>query len=108
MNTPPCSETSTSIEGVTGPMAQLARRFSLTRTYLTLSTNLNPFHAQDVRLDPNSLEFDPKYWVKVLLYAFSRDLDKYLRHTAGVSWRSLGIYGFGNPTDYQKDVFNVA
>jgi hypothetical protein len=50
----------------------------------------------------------PEYWVKALLHAFSQDPNKYPRHTAGVSWRSLSVYGFGDPTDYQKDVLNSA
>ncbi|KAM0407508.1 hypothetical protein ACHAPD_012178 [Fusarium lateritium] len=108
MATTPNSESDTSVEETTGPMAQLARRFSLTRTYSALSTNINPFLSKDARLDPKSPEFSPEYWVKAMLHAFSQDTGKYPRHTAGVSWRGLSVHGFGDPTDYQKDVFNVA
>jgi hypothetical protein len=105
---PQIAESETSIEDASEPMAQLARRFSHTRTYSTLATNVNPFLAQDSRLDPKSPEFVPEYWVKALLHAFSQDPTKYPRHTAGVSWRSLSVHGFGDPTDYQKDVLNSA
>jgi ATP-binding cassette subfamily G (WHITE) protein 2 (PDR) len=107
--TPHNSESETSVDDTNvEPMAQLARRFSHTRTYSTLSTNINPFLAQDPRLDPKSSEFAPEYWARALLHAFSQDPSKYPRHTAGVSWRSLSVHGFGDPTDYQKDVFNAA
>ncbi|KAJ4116121.1 Multidrug resistance protein [Fusarium equiseti] len=108
MTTPPNSESETSLEEANGPMVQLARRFSLTRTYSSISNNVNPFLSQDARLDPKSPEFSPEYWVKAMLHAFSQDPEKYPRHTAGVSWRGLSVHGFGDPTDYQKDVFNVA
>ena len=107
MATPPNSESETSIDETTEPMAQLARRFSLTRTYSAISTNINPFLSQDARLDPKSLDFSPEYWVRAMLHVFSQDKEKYPRHTAGVSWRSLSVHGFGDATDYQKDVFNV-
>ncbi|KAJ3523927.1 hypothetical protein NM208_g12262 [Fusarium decemcellulare] len=103
------SESETCHEDSSEPMsmAQLARSFSLTRTFSTFSTNVNPFLVQDSRLDPKSPEFFPEYWVKAMLHAFSQDPDKYPRHTAGVSWRNLGVHGYGDPTDYQKDVLNV-
>ncbi|KAF5656559.1 putative ABC1 transport [Fusarium heterosporum] len=105
--TPHNSESETSVEDTNAePMAQLARRFSHTRTYSTISTNINPFLAQDSRLDPKSKEFAPEHWVKALLHTFSQDPSKYPRHTAGVSWRGLSVHGFGDPTDYQKDVIN--
>ncbi|UPK93852.1 hypothetical protein LCI18_004787 [Fusarium solani-melongenae] len=89
------------------PMAQLARSFSLTRTYSTLSAGVSPFLLQDSRLDPKSPNFLPEFWVKAMLHAFSQDPEKFPRHTAGVSWRNLNVHGFGDPTDYQKDVLNV-
>lgn len=89
------------------PMAQLARSFSLTRTYSTLSAGVSPFLLQDPRLDPKSPNFLPEFWVKAMLHAFSQDPEKFPRHTAGVSWRNLNVHGFGDPTDYQKDVLNV-
>ncbi|KAM0471305.1 hypothetical protein ACHAP7_009078 [Fusarium lateritium] len=101
------SESETSVEDTAEPMTRLARRFSHTRTYSTMSTLVNPFLAQDSRLDPKSAEFVPEHWFKAMLHAFSQDPSRYPRHTAGVSWRGLGVYGFGDPTDYQKDVLNV-
>ena len=94
--------------GNSEPMAQLARSFSLTRTYSTLSTNVSPFLVQGPLLDPKSPKFLPELWVKAMLHAFSQDPEKFPRHTAGVSWRNLNVHGFGDPTDYQKNVLNVA
>ncbi|KAF4451298.1 putative ABC1 transport protein [Fusarium austroafricanum] len=105
--TPQGSEVESSVDNTTEPVTHLARSFSLTRTYSTLSTNVNPLLAQDPRLDPKSADFEPQSWVKGLLHAFSQDKGKHPRYTAGVSWRSLSVHGFSDPTEYQKDVFNV-
>ncbi|KAF5598025.1 ABC transporter CDR4 [Fusarium pseudocircinatum] len=110
-NTPPSTpkdtEEETTVEETSEPVLQLARRFSPTRTFSALSTNINPFLAQDSRLDPKSADFQPESWVKALLHAFSKDPSKHPRYTAGVSWRNLGVHGFSDPTEFQKDVVNV-
>ncbi|KAF9766424.1 hypothetical protein IL306_001186 [Fusarium sp. DS 682] len=106
-STPQDTEAETTVEDTGVPILQLARTFSLTRTFSALSTNINPFLAQDPRLDPKSPDFEPESWVKALLHAFSQDPSKHPRYTAGVSWRSLSVHGFSDPTEYQKDVFNV-
>ncbi|KAG9494905.1 hypothetical protein J7337_013134 [Fusarium musae] len=110
-NTPPSTshdtEADTTVEETTEPVLQLARTFSLTRTFSALSTNINPFLAQDSRLDPKSPEFQPESWVKALLHAFSKDPSKHPRYTAGVCWRNLSVHGFSDPTEFQKDVLNV-
>ncbi|KPM43984.1 ABC transporter CDR4 [Neonectria ditissima] len=97
----------TSSESSDEPVAGLARSFSMSRTFSGFPPDINPFISTDPRLDPNSQDFDPKRWTSALLHAFSQDPVKYPRHTAGVSYRNLGVYGFGTSTDYQKDVLNV-
>ncbi|KAH7165897.1 ABC-2 type transporter-domain-containing protein [Dactylonectria macrodidyma] len=87
--------------------SEYPRSFSLSRTYSAFPPDINPFLSSDPKLDPNSPEFDPKRWAGALLHAFSQDPVKYPRHTAGVSYRNLGVYGFGTSTDYQKNVLNV-
>ncbi|KAG5762970.1 hypothetical protein H9Q72_008935 [Fusarium xylarioides] len=106
-STPQDTEAETTVEETTEPVLQLARTFSLTRTYSALSTNVNPFLAQDSHLDPKSPDFEPESWVKALLHAFSKDPSKHPRYTAGVSWRNLNVHGFSDPTEFQKDVVNV-
>ncbi|KAH7147453.1 ABC-2 type transporter-domain-containing protein [Fusarium sp. MPI-SDFR-AT-0072] len=106
-STPQDTEADTTVEETTEPVLQLARTFSLTRTFSALSTNINPLLARDSRLDPKSPEFEPESWVKALLHAFSKDPSKHPRYTAGVSWRNLSVHGFSDPTEFQKNVFNV-
>lgn len=85
---------------------QLARTFSRNSAAYT-SSGTNPFLTDQPSLDPSSPEFDAKRWANELLHAFSQDPERYARHAVGVSYRNLGVYGFGRPTDYQKDVLNV-
>jgi hypothetical protein len=106
-STPQDTEAETTVDDIAEPVLQLARTFSHTRTFSALSTNINPFLTQDSRLDPKSPDFEPESWVKALLHAFSKDPSKHPRYTAGVSWRNLSVHGFSDPTEYQKDVFNV-
>lgn len=107
---PQLHRSSSSEESVTGResrVGQLARTFSRNSTAFTSAAS-NPFlNSKDPSLDPSSPEFDAKKWVIHLLGAFSQDPDRYARHTLGVSYRNLGIHGFGRPTDYQKDVLNM-
>lgn len=88
-------------------VAELARSFSQTGARAAGGQHDNPFHSPVPSLDPNSAEFDPRKWISALLHAFSKDPDQYPRQPLGVSWRYLGVYGFGSDTDYQKDVMNV-
>lgn len=67
----------------------------------------NPFLSTDKRLDPLSQHFDARLWVKTLLRTFSNEPTRYPRHSLGVSYRNLDVYGYGSSTDYQKDVINV-
>lgn len=88
-------------------VAELARSFSHTAARSAGTQHDNPFHSPVPSLDPNSAEFDPRKWISALLHAFSKDPDQYPRQPLGVSWRYLGVHGFGSDTDYQKDVMNV-
>ena len=89
-------------------VTELARSFSHTAARGSAGPqNLNPFLSPTPSLDPNSAQFDARHWAKTLLHAFSQDPDQYPRQPLGVSWRYLGVHGFGRDTDYQKDVLNV-
>lgn len=108
----PTMVTSSSDERIPGITArneqvgQLARTFSR-NSIARAPQGANLFRTDEPALDPSSPEFDAKRWATELLHAFSHDPEKYARHTVGVSYRNLGIYGFGRPADYQKDVLNV-
>ncbi|KAK2781143.1 hypothetical protein FQN52_001790 [Onygenales sp. PD_12] len=87
----------------------LAREITRQSTHFTALEPSNPFtdaSVKDSSLDPNSLKFDPKLWMKNLLALQSRDPERYPRRTAGFAFKNLNVHGFGKPTDYQKDVAN--
>lgn len=101
------SDSEESVAGRESRVGELARTFSRNSTALP-SSALNPFiGSKDPSLDPSSPDFDAKKWVTSLLGAFSQDPDRYARHTLGVSYRNLGVHGYGRSADYQKDVLNA-
>lgn len=71
---------------------------------------LNPFTdlKENSSIDPASENFSPRSWMKNLLTLQSRDPERYPNRTAGVAFNNLSVHGFGAPTDYQKDVLNMA
>ncbi|KAL8279483.1 hypothetical protein RQP46_008045 [Phenoliferia psychrophenolica] len=70
---------------------------------------MSPFSElnDNKKLDPNSPEFDVREWVSSLLNITSRDPERFPTRSAGVSFSSLNVYGFGSSTDYQKTVGNA-
>lgn len=58
-------------------------------------------------LDPNSETFSAEAWLSNLVGFTKQDPSRYLFRSAGVAFRDLEAYGFGSPTDYQKNVGNV-
>ncbi|PYH97939.1 hypothetical protein BO71DRAFT_395761 [Aspergillus ellipticus CBS 707.79] len=83
----------------------------LTRQSTRFSTSGNAENSflevkEDSTLNPHSVNFKSKHWMKNLLALSSRDPERYPKREAGVSFQNLSIHGFGSPTDYQKDVFN--
>lgn len=67
----------------------------------------NPFEgSDDPLLDPNSGQFSQRAWIKTLIGIASRDPEQYPQRTAGVSYKTLSVHGFGQPTEYQKTFGN--
>ncbi|CAI7659564.1 unnamed protein product [Penicillium pancosmium] len=90
-------------------VGSLVRQLTRHSTRYSVSGNLeNPFTSDnaDSAVNPNSPNFSVRSWMKNLLAIRSREPDLYPNRTAGVSFRSLSVHGFGSPTDYQKDVLN--
>lgn len=89
---------------------QLARQMShLSRTNTGLAQDTNPFlDNSSPTLNPNSPKFDARAWMKHLVHLASKDSETHHHRTAGVSFTNLSVHGFGTPTDYQKDVGNLA
>ncbi|GKZ32827.1 hypothetical protein AbraIFM66950_002460 [Aspergillus brasiliensis] len=68
----------------------------------------NPFiTSDDPSLDPNSPKFDACHWARTVLHLSSQCPDRFPQRTAGVSFRNLGVHGYGLPTAYQKDFLNA-
>jgi ATP-binding cassette, subfamily G (WHITE), member 2, PDR len=68
---------------------------------------VNPFDGSDnPALDPLSGKFSYRAWVKTLVGLQSRDPERYPRRVAGVAYKNLSAFGFGESTDYQKTFGN--
>ncbi|KAK2797837.1 ABC multidrug transporter mdr3 [Emmonsiellopsis sp. PD_5] len=95
-------------------LADLARRMShISRRSSVYTHNaegvINPFidSESDPELNPNNEKFNVRKWMKTILQINSRDPERYPTRTAGVSFRSLNVHGYGTAADYQADVANV-
>lgn len=70
---------------------------------------VNPFHiASDDKespLNPNGPNFSARAWAKAVVDMATGEGHRF--RTAGVAFQNLNVYGFGSPTDFQKDVLNV-
>lgn len=69
----------------------------------------NPFLGvpKGSSLDPASVSFSARAWYSNLVGFTSKDSQRYLPRTLGISFKNLNVYGFSTPTDYQKTVGNV-
>jgi ATP-binding cassette subfamily G (WHITE) protein 2 (PDR) len=55
-------------------------------------------------LDPNSPDFDAKFWVKNIRKLFDSDPDYYKPSKLGIAYRNLRAYGVASDSDYQSTV----
>ncbi|KAL6875257.1 ABC transporter ABCl1 [Trichoderma novae-zelandiae] len=79
---------------------------ALARSYSRASGVDNPFLAgPDSPLNPASPHFSGKEWAKAIVELVRQDGGSF--RSAGVCFQNLNVHGFGEPTDYQKDVANV-
>ena len=92
------------------------RELKHTQTKSTLGglAGANPFEdPSHPELNPNSNEFDPRKWVKLIMRQHARHSDNpdgsvdYDALRAGLSFQNLNVHGFGRPTDFQKNVGNI-
>ncbi|KYK55785.1 ABC transporter ABCl1 [Drechmeria coniospora] len=82
----------------------LARSYS--RASAVGSKDSNPFFADaDSPLNPNSDKFSGREWAKAIVELVSQDGGSF--RSAGVCFQNLNVFGYGEATDYQKDVANV-
>lgn len=86
---------------------QLARALTHNSVKNAHGEHVNPFDGSDnPSLDPLSGKFSYRAWVKTLVGLQSRDPERYPQRVAGVAYRNLSAYGFGESTDYQKTFGN--
>ncbi|CAM1501312.1 Fc.00g104740.m01.CDS01 [Cosmosporella sp. VM-42] len=82
----------------------LARQYTRQSTYSTVEGN--PFVAdKDSPLNPHSENFKALTWAKSVVQLM-RDSGHSSRKV-GVCYQNLDVFGYGQPTDYQKNVGNV-
>jgi ATP-binding cassette subfamily G (WHITE) protein 2 (PDR) len=95
------------------PEAEMDRRdqivHDLARTYTERSAGVpggNPFLAgADSPLNPASAKFSGRAWAKAVVDMIQEKGAAF--RTAGVAFQNLNVYGYGEATDYQKNVLNV-
>ncbi|KAG7660526.1 uncharacterized protein J8A68_005945 [[Candida] subhashii] len=110
-------------EGTSNYIKDLARTFSnesknpeeqdslnLERCLTSMSDvpGINPYteSIEHTQLDPESPEFNAKFWVKNIRKLYDSD-PEYFRHSKlGVAYRNLRAYGIANDVDYQPTVTN--
>lgn len=82
----------------------LARQYTQQSTQ---SVHGNPFTTSDEGspLNPQSPNFRAKAWAKSIVQ-MSQEAGHSMR-TAGLCYQNLNVFGYGQATDYQKDVANV-
>ncbi|SPO07503.1 probable ABC1 transport protein [Cephalotrichum gorgonifer] len=93
--------------------AEMERRHSLVQSLAREYTRQshvdatgNPFTSdQDSPLNPLSDNFKASAWAKSIVNMVSGVGADF--RTAGVAFENLNVYGFGEATDYQKDVMNI-
>lgn len=87
-------------------VTELARAITSRSTYSDIEQS--PLEAsKDSRLNPYSENFNAKAWVKSMIHLFENDPKAPPQRTAGIAFKDLNVYGFGNATDYQKTVSNI-
>ncbi|CAN3499562.1 pleiotropic ABC efflux transporter of multiple drugs Cdr1p [Diutina catenulata] len=66
-----------------------------------------PFLIDDSRLDPDSEDFEAKFWVKNLRKMLEADPEYYKPSKLGVAYRNLRAFGVAADADYQPTVLNA-
>jgi len=71
------------------------------------ATAVNPFeYDKDSDFDPFSEKFDVRKWTRHVMH-FQEGGETAKGRRSGVSFRNLGVHGFGSDADYQKNVANL-
>mmetsp|Transcript_6476 Transcript_6476/g.6365 ORF Transcript_6476/g.6365 Transcript_6476/m.6365 type:complete len:312 (-) Transcript_6476:479-1414(-) len=107
-------------EGVSSEVQNLARSVSrlstdekmMSKTFTNMSQvpGVNPMskdNSLDPRLDPDSDDFDSRFWVKNLRKMYNSDPAYYKPSSLGVAYKDLRAYGIATDADYQANFANA-
>lgn len=87
---------------VTESSADLVKYLS----HMSQVPGVEPYQEVDPRLDPESDDFDAKFWVKNLRKLMDSDPDYYKPASLGIAYRNLRASGVATDSDYQPTVTN--
>ncbi|CDR47608.1 CYFA0S34e00650g1_1 [Cyberlindnera fabianii] len=76
----------------------------------TIAPGVNPMQNVeeiDPRLDPNSDEFQSRYWIKNFKALMDKDPDHYKNYSLGVTFKNLRASGEASDADYQTTIINA-
>ncbi|RLV95118.1 Multidrug resistance protein CDR1 [Spathaspora sp. JA1] len=78
-------------------------------THMSQVPGINPYSDEPevAKLDPNSEDFNAKFWVKNLRKLYESEPDYYKHSTLGLAYRDLRASGVANDSDYQPTVTNA-
>lgn len=86
----------------------LARKYT-SQSHYGVEPGTNVFEAalqdENSPINPNGPNFNSKAWAKAVVSMMDGRGASF--RTSGVAFQHLNVFGFGAPTDYQKDVANV-
>lgn len=86
----------------------LARKYT-SQSHATVPPGANVFTVasddKESPLNPNGPNFNARAWAKAVVNMASGEGHQF--RTSGVAFQNLNVYGYGTPTDFQKDVVNV-
>jgi len=87
----------------------LARKYTSQSQHAGVEGGANPFNIASTDeaspLNPHGPNFNGRAWAKALVNTLEGAGQTF--RTSGVAFQNLNVFGFGSPTDYQKDVVNV-
>lgn len=97
-------------QGSGDPMARKASSADLLKylSHMSEVPGVEPFDADQISdlLNPDSENFDAKFWVKNMRKLFDSNPDYYKPLKLGVAYRNLRAYGVAADSDYQPTVTN--
>ncbi|EMG45478.1 Multidrug resistance protein CDR1, partial [Candida maltosa Xu316] len=79
-------------------------------THMSEVPGVSPYTGEEVnddQLDPDSDNFNAKYWVKNMRKLIDSDPEYYKPSKLGIAYRDLRAYGVANDSDYQPTVTNA-